>query len=178
MNKRLVLAGGLSLMLALMVVGLASAANNSGRSDAAKAASATAKFHELQVALDNGYEKLPAVNGPGGCADSGAADPGAGAMGVHYLKGSEVDGNLDAQKPEVLVYEPQANGASKLVALEYVVPGNLPRPSLFGQEFSLTNLAPYGNPDANVWTLHAWIWKPNPSGLLKPWNPRVTCDNA
>jgi hypothetical protein len=172
MNPRLILAGGLSLMLALMVVGLASAASN-GRSDAAKAASATTKFHELQVALDNGYEKLPAVNQQGGCASSGA-----GAMGVHYLKGSEVDGNLDAQKPEVLVYEPQANGRSKLVALEYVVPGNLPKPSLFGQEFTLTNLAPYGNPDANVWTLHAWIWKPNPSGLLQPWNPRVTCDNA
>jgi hypothetical protein len=173
MNKRLMMAGGLMLILPLMVVGLASAANNNGRSDAAKAASATAKFHDLQVARDNGYEKLPAVNGPGGCADSAA-----GAMGVHYLKGTEVDGNLDAQKPEVLVYEPQANGNSKLVALEYVVPGNLPRPSLFGQEFTLTNLAPYGNPSANVWTLHAWVWKPNPSGLLEPWNPRVTCDNA
>ena len=172
MNKRLILAGGLLLILPLMVVGLASAANT-GRSDAAKVASATTKFHELQVALDNGYTKLPAVNGQGGCASSGA-----GGMGVHYLKGSEVDAHLDPQTPEVLVYEPQANGRSRLVALEYVVPGNLPRPSLFGQEFSMTNLAPYGDPDANVWTLHAWLWKPNPSGLLEPWNPRVTCKNA
>lgn len=35
-----------------------------------------------------------------------------------------------------------------------------PAPSLFGQEFSWTNLAPYGLPAVNVWTLHAWIWRP------------------
>ena len=79
------------------------------------------------------------------------------------------------------MYEPQANGRSKLVALEYVVASAgppSPAPSLFGQDFSWTNLAPYGLPAVNVWTLHAWIWAPNSSGLLLPWNPRVTCDNA
>ena len=29
-----------------------------------------------------------------------------------------------------------------------------------------------------AWTLHAWIWKPNPSGLFMPWNPSVNCSNA
>ena len=23
--------------------------------------------------------------------------------------------------------------------------------------------------------LHAWIWRPNPSGIFKDWNPSVTC---
>jgi hypothetical protein len=100
---------------------------------------------------------------------------------LHYLNAGLVDGILDAQSPEALVYEPQANGRLKLVALEYVVAGPGPpgpAPSLFGQAFSWTDLTPYGAPGASAWTLHAWIWAPNPSGVLMPWNPRVTCDNA
>jgi hypothetical protein len=31
----------------------------------------------------------------------------------------------------------------------------------------------YGLPP--FYSLHAWIWKPNPSGILTPWNPRVSC---
>jgi len=173
------------VLLAAMLVPLAIAgyavADSGGRSEAAKAQSATARYHDLQVALDDGYSILPAttttptVTATNGCAASAL---GLGAMGVHYLKAGQPDGILDAQSPEVLVYEPRANGRSKLVALEYVVASDGPAPSLFGQEFSLTNLAPYGAPDANVWTLHAWIWAPNPSGLLMPWNPRVNCSNA
>ena len=178
----------LALLLAAIVMPLAIAgyaiADSGGRSDAAKAQSATARYHDLQLALDDGYSILPAttttatVVATNGCASSAL---GLGGMGVHYLKAGQPDGALDAQSPEVLVYEPQANGRSKLVALEYVaaLPGPpSPAPSLFGQEFSWTNLAPYGAPAVNVWTLHAWIWAPNPSGVLLPWNPRVTCDNA
>ena len=53
--------------------------------------------------------------------------------------------------------------------------------SLFGQTFTKTDLAPYvgGAENTNfAWTLHAWIWKPNPSGLFMPWNPSVNCSNA
>jgi hypothetical protein len=177
MRKYLVL---LAAMIVPLVIAGYAIADSGGRSDAAKAQSATARYHDLQVALDDGYSILPAttttatVVATNGCA---ASAEGFGAMGVHYLRAGQPDGLLDAQSPEVLVYEPQANGRSKLVALEYVVAGGS-APSLFGQEFSLTNLAPYGAPGANVWTLHAWIWAPNPSGLLLPWNPRVTCDNA
>jgi hypothetical protein len=66
----------------------------------------------------------------------------------------------------------------KLAALEYLVfqsawtrPG---RPSLFGRELDFTG-APnrYGLPP--FYSLHAWIWKPNPSGILYAWNPRVEC---
>ena len=99
-------------------------------------------------------------------------------MGVHYLKGGLLDGVIDAQTPEVLVYEPQKNGRMKLVALEYVA--TTPQ-SLFGQTFTKTDLAPYvgGAENTNfAWTLHAWIWKPNPSGLFMPWNPSVDCNNA
>ena len=175
-----------ALLLGAMVVPLAIAgfaiADSGGRSDAAKAQSATARYHDLQRALDDGYSILPAVTSTAtviatnGCA---ASAQGLGAMGVHYLKASLLDATVDAQSPEVLVYEPQANGRTKLVALEYVAAGPPnAAPSLFGQTFSLTDLTPYGAAGANAWTLHAWIWAPNPGGVLLPWNPRVSCENA
>ncbi len=175
--KLIVIAG---LLVFPLVVGGYAFADSGGRSDAAKAQSATARYHDLQDALDDGYSILPAVANTAnvlarnGCAESAT---GLGAMGVHYLKAELLDESVDAQSPEVLVYEPQANGRSKLVALEYVAAGDT-APSLFGQEFSLTDLTPYGAPGASAWTLHAWIWTPNPTGVLMPWNPSVTCDNA
>ena len=42
-------------------------------------------------------------------------------MGVHFAKGELVDGTIDVQNPEVLVYEPK-NGRLQLVAAEYIVP--------------------------------------------------------
>ncbi len=171
----------LALLLAGMVVPLAVAgfaiADSGGRSDAAKAQSATARYHDLQVALDDQYAILPAITttpsviARNGCA---ASATGLGAMGVHYLKAGQPDRLLDAQSPEVLVYEPQANGRSKLVALEYVVASAVPpspAPSLFGQEFSWTNLAPYGLPAVNVWTLHAWIWGAQPERVAPALEP-------
>jgi hypothetical protein len=66
----------------------------------------------------------------------------------------------------------------KLVALEYLVLAGdwqgASKPSLFGQEFDTIEPGNrYGLPKA--YALHAWIWKPNPSGILKPYNPRVDC---
>ena len=69
------------------------------------------------------------------------------------------------------------DGSLKLTGVEYVVAGGS-QPTLFGQTLVDTNLGRFGQPDTNVWTLHAWIWKPNPTpvtGIFSPWNPRVTC---
>jgi hypothetical protein len=102
-------------------------------------------------------------------------------MGVHYVKGSLVgDTVLDPEQPEALVYAPNADGQLKLAALEYIVDQRAwdaehsDPPSLFGTTFNLT-------PDGNrfgipaFYSLHAWVWAPNSSGLLQPWNPRVHC---
>ena len=49
-------------------------------------------------------------------------DNPAGGMGIHYVNGALVaDGDVSAATPELVVYEPLANGRQRLVAAEYVV---------------------------------------------------------
>jgi hypothetical protein len=51
------------------------------------------------------------------------------------------------------------------------------RPSLFGKQFDVVGSPNrYGLPA--FYALHAWIWKPNPSGILNAWNPNVACDGS
>jgi hypothetical protein len=99
-------------------------------------------------------------------------------MGVHMLNPSLLDSAIDADHPELLVYEPRNNGTLKLVALEYLVLKDAwqgaSKPALFGKEFDEIPAGNrYGLPA--FYALHAWLWKPNPSGMLYAWNPRVDC---
>jgi hypothetical protein len=161
----------------LTVSSLASADDQ--HSLAAVAKSATAKFHDVGDAEQAGYGLFKDMNGIA-CIDNQPV----GGMGVHYVNGSYVgDAVLDPTKPEALVYAPNGSGQLKLAALEYIVFADAwaaaghsasDPPSLFGQTFALT---PAGNRFGipAFWSLHAWIWQPNPSGLLQPWNPRVQC---
>jgi hypothetical protein len=111
-------------------------------------------------------------------SQSGTAAATAAVFRREWVNPNLLDGAVDAEHPELLVYDPQANGHMKLAALEYLVfqsawtrPG---RPSLFGREFDFTGTPNrYGLPP--FYSLHAWIWKPNPSGILYAWNPRVAC---
>jgi hypothetical protein len=158
----------LLLVVPLAVAGLAVAA---GAFDGAK--SATARFHDLDKAMDAGYTVRVADLSGATCIASSE-----GGMGVHMLKPSLLDGAIDPKNPELLVYEQKADGRLKLAALEYLVfvsdwAGASP-PSLFGREFDLVPAGNrYGLPP--FYALHAWIWKPNPSGILYAWNPRVHC---
>jgi hypothetical protein len=140
---------------------------------------ATARFHALSVATRNGYTVLKDSAGIT-CIDN----PGIGAMGIHFVNGTLVNsGQINPQKPQALVYEPGANGQMQLVALEYVVfqqqwdATHSSQPVLFGQPFMLT-------PDGNrfglpaFYSLHAWIWKDNPTGMFSMWNPDVSCAAA
>jgi hypothetical protein len=160
----------------LSIIGFASAGDE--HSLAAVAKSATARFHDLEVAKVAGWNVLVVDKNGITCIDNQPV----GAMGVHYANGSLL-GNADvvATKPEALVYAPNAAGQLKLAALEYIVfaaawtaAGHVDPPSLFGQQFALT---PAGNRYGldPFWSLHAWIWQPNSAGLLQPWNPRVHC---
>jgi hypothetical protein len=164
--RRLVI--GAFLVVSLAVAGIAVAA---GAFDGAK--SATARFHDLDNAVAAGYTVRVADLSGATCIASAE-----GGMGVHMLKPALLDGAIDVQNPELLVYEQKASGRLKLAALEYLVfvsdwQGSSP-PSLFGREFDFVGSPNrYGLPP--FYALHAWIWKPNPSGILFAWNPRVHC---
>jgi hypothetical protein len=140
---------------------------------------ATAIYTDPTAALAGGYELLTDAAGLA-CID----EPGQGAMGIHFVKGSLVQGGtVDAARPQALVYERDGSGRLKLVAVEYVVlqaawdAAHSAPPSLFGQKF-MTNPAGnrFGLPA--FYSLHAWVWKDNPKGTFNMWNPRVRCPDG
>ena len=171
----------------LAVIGLAAAfvgawAGPASASDQSDARAGTARFHNLNTAMHEGYGLFTDAAGIA-CIDNPA-----GAMGIHYAKGSLVmDGNVDPSTPEALVYEPDLNGRLQLVAVEYVVfqaawhdahPGEPNGPELFGKRFEPVGADNrYGLPP--FYELHAWLWKHNPNGTFgQDWNPRVSCAGA
>src|SRR6476661_73467 len=85
-----------------------------------------------------------------------------GAMGVHWAKPGLIDAAADSLNPEALIYEPGSNGESSLVGVEFVVPyAAVPRsaspPRLFGEAFVQNDVF-------QVWALHVWTHRTNPSG--------------
>jgi hypothetical protein len=136
----------------------------------------TARFHDLDAALDAGYE-LGWVNGSGQRIITGCIfHPTAGAMGYHYFNPELMaDLTTDALQPEALVYAPE-NGTLSLAAVEWVVrgpnsnpPGTSEQPSVLGMGMHILN------PAVGFWLMHAWVWKPNPAGMFADWNPEVSC---
>jgi hypothetical protein len=169
MKKLTLLAFGVAPVFVL--VGAAVAA---GAFDGAK--QSTARFHDVEKAKAAGYtitvEDLAGIT----CIEDDTH--GTGTMGIHLLNPELLfDGEIDPQQPELLVYEPRRNGSLKLVALEYLVfksDWGTGRPSLFGKVFDeIPAVNRYGIPES--WALHAWLWAPNPNGILAPYNPRVSC---
>jgi hypothetical protein len=169
------------LILTLSVIPVA--AGSGGQSAVAGARQATASFHNLEAAQSAGYVALVADLAGITCIES--ID---GGMGVHYLNPAltpelftpTAAATINAATPELLVYAPGPNGQLRLVALEYLAlkanwdAHNAAPPSLFGQTFDLTLAGNrYGLPD--FYSLHAWIWNPNPTDLFAPYNPRVDC---
>ena len=137
--------------------------------DIATLRAATAKFHRFEEAKSADYTFL-FMNM---CmVDQSAAK--LGGMGYHYVNTALLDDKLDVANPEALLYEPQANGQLRLVAVEYVIPAaawTSPNPpELFGRKLVLNAF--------DLWALHVWAWENNPSGIYASWNPRVNCDNA
>ena len=97
----------------------------------------------------------------------------SGGMGYHYGKVAYIDGEARLLEPEILMYEPQADGSLKFVGIEFVVPlsESATPPSLFGLEF-------HRNEAFQLWVLHVWLYRENPSGMFSDWNPTVSCAAA
>jgi hypothetical protein len=139
-----------------------------------KVRAATARFKDISVAISEGWvQGTPCVSGPD-----------TGAMGVHFVQPARIAaGVLKADEPEALIYEPLANGAFRLVGVEFIVLANVwqkqhpagDTPALEGDLLNYIG-APnrYGLPA--FYELHVWAWEHNPKGSFADWNTAVSCD--
>jgi hypothetical protein len=153
----------------------------------AQARAATAKYHDVAVAVADGFVST------GVCAEV----PVLGAIGVHYVNQQRLfDPAVSIDEPEILIYLPQ-DGEPKLVAVEYfqaVViegapyagcgvenpacpPANAPPPPQVFDGETLEGPMPGHQPgipwhyDTNV-----WLWANNPAGMFATFNPSLSCE--
>ena len=133
---------------------------------------ATERFHDVAVAENEGYFlQFGCVSGSD-----------YGAMGMHFVNFPLVmDGELDATRPEIVIYEPQQDGSLKLIGADYLVLAdawnakNASPPELMGQLFHLFE-APNRFGFQAFYTLHVWAWKHSPTGTFVNWHANVSCD--
>jgi hypothetical protein len=128
---------------------------------------AVADFVDVEVATAAGY-------GP----STGCVTSDLGAQGIHYAKDALFEPSLVLETPQLLMYEPQADGSLRFVGVEYFVwqgawhdAGHVERPTLFGQTFDLNETLR----DEPFYLLHVWVRQFNPSGAFANWNPLVAC---
>jgi hypothetical protein len=93
-------------------------------------------------------------------------------MGCHYLNAGLLDGTFDHRRPEILVYAEEPGRDPLLVGVEYAVPLALSDtpPEGFAGDYDVWTR----NETFQLWTLHAWIFLPNPDGVFAAENPLVT----
>ena len=135
---------------------------------------ATTKYHDVNVALADGFIATP------NCV----SDPKLGGMGIHYINPARLmDPAVNILEPEILLYS-QTAGGLKLLGVEYMfaigapdthVPNPAPpSPVIFGRSLDgpMEQHEP-GQPPH--YDLHVWIWKANPAGIFAMFNPNVSC---
>src|SRR5262249_41862462 len=119
----------------------------------ARAYAATAKYHNIDQALLDGYVQ---------------ASPDIPGEGFHFVKPSLVDCKFDPETPELLhcACGPD-EGRLQLVGVEYAVPlaCGAAAPEGFTGDADEWENEP-GSP--RLWTLNAWIWRHNPNGIFAP----------
>ena len=133
----------------------------------AAARRATAKYHDFQQAVADGFvQATPCIEGEG----------------IHFRAPDEFpDANLDCvfdpEDPELLHYVPKPNGELQLVGVEYLIPKSCP---------GLATQPPEGfSGDADeweseiggtVWALNAFIWRGVPEGVFAFRSDKINCD--
>jgi hypothetical protein len=128
------------------------------RQELAAARNATAKYHDVEEAIADGYV-LSSPNIPG--------------EGFHYVNRSLIDCTFDPEQPEVLLYVPSGQGL-RLVGAEYSIPivcsPNEP-PEGFAGDADEWEFMAEGRP---IWARVAWLWLANPNGVFaEPPNPLI-----
>jgi len=126
----------------------------------------TARYHNLSAAIDDEFVLLHPCEARGD----------EGPVGTVYVNIERLmDGVIDPQRPDALIYEPTRNGGLRLVGVEFAIPKPLwtgaEPPKFFGATFQSED-------EFGVFALHAWVWRRNPEGLFAETNPRVSCGGA
>jgi hypothetical protein len=136
---------------------------------------ATAKYRDIRVALREEWTPAtPCVSGPN-----------TGAMGVHFVLPARLgDAAVYADSPESLIYEPQPDGAMRLVGVEFILFASNwaaahpegGAPNLEGHLMNYVG-APNRYGLEAFYELHVWAWEDNPEGSFADWNTKVTCED-
>ena len=159
---------------------------------------ASERFRDVRQALAEGY--IPAPGNVCEMASMMGRPEALGAMGVHYFRpdllgitappNPRVGGtgtHTDFLKPAILIYEPQADGALELVAVENLVfieaweaAGHKAPPTYRGKSFDRMQDDPSTPVDeAHMfephYDLHVWLYRENPNGVFAQFNPSVSC---
>lgn len=126
---------------------------------------ATARYHDVNAAIDDGFILLH------GCE----VRPGAGAVGILYVHlGRYLDGVIDPSLPDGLLYAPGRSGQPRLTGVELAIPRTmwpLPEPPRFlGVPFQEED-------EFDAFGLHIWLWSHNPHGMFAQAHPRVDCED-
>lgn len=124
---------------------------------------ATATYHDLDNAIADGYVLV---------ADC-EVRPGHSAAGLLYANMDNLmDGIIDPEKPEGLLYAPRHNAPPKLMGVDLAIPYPLwaesEPPEFLGVTF-------YPEDEFGVWGLHVWIWGHNPEGMFAEGHPNIDC---
>jgi hypothetical protein len=170
--KKRVFVASYTLLAGLALSSVASAQSNPAESLSKlilTVRSANAQYQDVNAATAAGYGPFL------GCV-SGSDH---GAMGIHYVNPSLLNGTVDPAHPQALIYEP-SNGQMTLVGVEFIadaatwLKNNSGPPVLEGQTFLFVdspnryNIPPF-------FELHVWAWRTNPKGPFMDWNDNVTC---
>ena len=152
---------------------------------------ANEKYRDVNAALADGFILAP----PGECVSAAAEGlpPEWGDMGIHYIHPGRMrivrteprlygEGlNTDFLEPSILLYEPQADGSLELVGVENVVfreaweaSGASGPPAFEGVAWDAMEGEHAHGFEAH-YDLHVWAFRDNPAGVLKPFNPAVSC---
>jgi hypothetical protein len=161
----------------------------------ARIRAATAKYHDVNVAIADGFVQLGSP-----CIEI----PGLGTDGIHFTNLSRfIQPGVVLEEPEQLVYIPTRNGGLRLVSVEYdnlalyidttaSIPGVFPSfqdplPANLLEvagPFSILNQTSVGpfidSANGTPWFyfLHVWVWAENPKGIFADLNPRLSCTLA
>jgi hypothetical protein len=135
---------------------------------------ATEKYHDVDVALADGFIRTPR------CIE----EPGLGGMGIHLINPARIiNPAINLLEPEILLYL-ETDGGMKLIGVEYMFPIGRPNapipnpappaPVLFGRTFDGPMLGHEPGMPPH-YDFHVWIWQANPEGIFTPFNPNVNC---